>query len=112
MKNNSGVITGAVFVFRDDTQRRLTEERNLADERAQQLEIRVAELQRLNKLKEDFLATTSHEMRTPLSNIKMAISVLENILDRQGILNSNTLPPSESVAHYLGILREQCEQEL
>ena len=112
LRNNNGVITGAVFVFRDDTQRRLTEERNLATERAQQLEIRVAELQRLNQLKEDFLATTSHEMRTPLSNIKMAISVLENILDRQGILNSNTLPPSESVARYLRIVREQCEQEL
>ena len=112
LKKNSGVITGAVLVFRDDTQRRLTEERNLAAERAQQLEIRVAELQRVNQLKEDFLATTSHEMRTPLSNIKMAISVLENILDRQGILNSNTLSPSESVARYLGILREQCEQEL
>ncbi|MDM9582521.1 response regulator [Nostoc sp. GT001] len=112
LRNSSGVITGAVFVLRDDTQRRLTEERNLAAERAQQLEIRVAELQRLNQLKEDFLATTSHEMRTPLSNIKMAISVLENILDQQGILNSNTLSPSESVARYLGIVREQCEQEL
>lgn len=112
VRNNSGVITGAVLVFRDDTQRRLTEERNLAAERAQQLEVRVAELQRLNQLKEDFLATTSHEMRTPLSNIKMAISVLENILDRQGILNLNTLSPSESVARYLGIMREQCEQEL
>ncbi|MDZ8137881.1 MAG: response regulator [Nostoc sp. DedQUE04] len=112
LRNNNGVITGAVFVFRDDTQRRLTEERNLAAERAQQLEVRVAELQRLNQLKEDFLATTSHEMRTPLSNIKMAISVLENILDRQGILNSNTLPPSESVDRYLRIVREQCEQEL
>ncbi|MBE8970973.1 response regulator [Nostocales cyanobacterium LEGE 12452] len=112
VRNNSGVITGAVFVFRDDTQRRLTQERNLAAERAQQLEIQVAELQRLNQLKEDFLATTSHEMRTPLSNIKMAISVLENILDRQGILTSNTPPPSESVARYLGIVREQCEQEL
>ncbi|WP_445628551.1 response regulator [Nostoc sp. DSM 114167] len=112
LRNNNGVITGAVFVFRDDTQRRLTEERNLAAERAQQLEVRVAELQRLNQLKEDFLATTSHEMRTPLSNIKMAISVLENILDRQGILNSNTLPPPESVDRYLRIVREQCEQEL
>ncbi|MEH2255836.1 hybrid sensor histidine kinase/response regulator [Nostoc sp.] len=112
VRNNSGVITGAVFVFRDDTQRRLTEERNLAAERAQQLEISVAELQRLNQLKEDFLATTSHEMRTPLSNIKMAISVLENILDRQGILNSNALSPSESVGRYLTILRDQCEQEL
>ncbi|MEH2437741.1 MAG: ATP-binding protein [Nostoc sp.] len=112
LRNNSGVITGAVLVFRDDTQRRLTEERNLATERAQQLRIQVVELQRLNQLKEDFLATTSHEMRTPLSNIKMAISVLENLLDRQGILNSNALSPSESVARYLTILREQCEQEL
>ncbi len=112
LRNNSGVITGAVLVFRDDTQRRLTEERNLAAERAQQLEIQVAELQRLNQLKEDFLATTSHEMRTPLSNIKMAISVLENILDRQGILNANALSPSESVARYLTIMREQCDQEL
>ncbi|MBG1242466.1 hybrid sensor histidine kinase/response regulator [Nostoc sp. NZL] len=112
LRNNSGVITGAVLVFRDDTQRRLTEERNLAAERAQQLEIQVAELQRVNQLKEDFLATTSHEMRTPLSNIKMAISVLENILDRQGILNLKALSPSESVARYLTILRDQCEQEL
>lgn len=112
LRNNSGVITGAVMVFRDDTQRRLTEERNLATARAQQLEIQVVELQRLNKLKEDFLATTSHEMRTPLSNIKMTISALENLLEQQGILNSNLLSPSESVAHYLTILHEQCEQEL
>ncbi|MEH2193479.1 MAG: response regulator [Nostoc sp.] len=106
LKDNSGIITGAVLVFRDDTQRRLTEERNLENKRAQQLEIQVVELQRLNKLKEDFLATTSHEMRTPLSNIKMAISALENILDRQGIL------AFESVARYITILRDQCEQEL
>ncbi|MEH2063169.1 MAG: response regulator [Nostoc sp.] len=112
LRDNSGVITGAVLVFRDDTQRRLIEERNLAAERAQQLEIQVAELQRLNQLKEDFLATTSHEMRTPLSNIKMAISVLENILDQQGILNLKASSPSESVGYYLTILREQCEQEL
>ncbi|MEA5626488.1 response regulator [Nostoc sp. UHCC 0251] len=112
LRDNKGVITGAVLVFRDDTQRRLTEERNLATERTQQLEIQVAELQRLNQLKEDFLATTSHEMRTPLSNIKMAISVLENILDRQGILNLKPPSPSESVARYLTILRDQCEQEL
>ncbi|MEH1871628.1 hybrid sensor histidine kinase/response regulator [Nostoc sp.] len=112
LRNNNGVITGAVLVFRDDTQRRLTEERNLAAERAKQLEIQVAELQRLNQLKEDFLATTSHEMRTPLSNIKMTISVLENLLERQGILNSNKLSLSESINRYLTILREQCEQEL
>ncbi|MEH1941536.1 MAG: response regulator [Nostoc sp.] len=112
LRNNSGVITGAVLVLRDDTQRRLIEEQKLAAERAQQIEIQVAELQRLNQLKEDFLATTSHEMRTPLSNIKMTISALENLLDRQGILNSNALSSSESVTRYLTILRDQCEQEL
>ncbi|MBC1237855.1 ATP-binding protein [Nostoc sp. 2RC] len=112
LKDNNGVITGAVLVFRDDTRRRLTEERNLAAERAKQLEIQVAELERLNKLKEDFLITTSHEMRTPLSNIKMAINVLENILDRQGIFNSEESFTSEIVNRYLSIMRDQCEQEL
>ncbi|WP_445632896.1 histidine kinase [Nostoc sp. DSM 114161] len=112
LRDNNGVITGAVLVFRDDTRRRLIEERNLAAERAKQLEIQVVELERLNKLKEDFLVTTSHEMRTPLSNIKMAINVLENILDQQGVLNSEANFTSEIVGRYLNIMRDQCEQEL
>lgn len=112
LRNNQGRITGAVLVFRDDTRRRLIEERNIATERAKQLEIQVAELEKLNKLKEDFLLTTSHEMRTPLSNIKMAISVLENILDRQPVLNADTLVNSEIAGRYLSIMRDQCEQEL
>ncbi|RCJ20982.1 hybrid sensor histidine kinase/response regulator [Nostoc sp. ATCC 43529] len=112
LRDNNGVITGAVLVFRDDTRRRLIEERNLAAERARQLEIQVSELERLNKLKEDFLVTTSHEMRTPLSNIKMAINVLESILDQQGILNSEASFTSEIVGRYLNIMRDQCEQEL
>ncbi|MDZ7961502.1 MAG: response regulator [Aulosira sp. DedQUE10] len=112
VRDKSGAITGAVMVFRDDTQRRLTEERSLASERARQIEIQIAELQRLNQLKEDFLATTSHEMRMPLSNIKMAISQLENVLNHLGILNYEELSASESVAKYLSILRNQCEREL
>ncbi|MDZ8108201.1 MAG: response regulator [Nostoc sp. DedQUE12a] len=112
LRDNKGLITGAALVFRDDTQRRVIEERNLAAERARQLEIQVAELERLNKLKEDFLVTTSHEMRTPLSNIKMAINVLENILDQQGIFNSEASLTSEIVGRYLSIMRDQCEQEL
>ncbi|OUL34843.1 response regulator [Nostoc sp. 106C] len=112
LRDNNGAVAGAVMVFRDDTQRRLAEERNIAAERAKQLEIQMAELQRLNQLKEDFLTTTSYEMRTPLSNIKMAISMLENILDQQGILNSKRFSASGSVTQYLNILRDQCEQEL
>lgn len=112
LRNNNGEITGAVMVFRDDTQRRLIEERNLATERNRQLEIQMSEMQRFNQLKEDFLTATSHEMRTPLSNIKMAISMLENVMNQQGILQSAAPPVSASVAQYLGILRQECEREL
>ncbi|KAF3886452.1 MULTISPECIES: hybrid sensor histidine kinase/response regulator [Nostocales] len=108
IKDNNGAITGAVMVFRDDTQRRLTEERNLAAERAQQLQIQMTELQRLNKLKEEFLTVTSYEMRTPLSNIITTISLLENLLDRQGILQSE----ATSIESCLSILRYESEREL
>ncbi|MBD2446167.1 response regulator [Nostoc sp. FACHB-152] len=112
LRDNNGTITGAVMVFRDDTQRRLKEERNLAAERTRQLEIQMAEMQRLNQLKEDFLAAASHEMRTPLSNIKMAITMLESILDRRRINKTGKPPEIKSVAHYINILRYECEREL
>ncbi|MBD2496990.1 response regulator [Nostoc sp. FACHB-280] len=112
LRNNYGKITGAVLVFRDDTQRRLSQERNLANERTRQLEIQMAELQRLNQLKEDFLAATSHEMRTPLSNIKMAITMLESILDRRRMIQSGKPPEINAVARYINILRYECEREL
>ncbi|MBD2677170.1 MULTISPECIES: response regulator [Nostoc] len=72
----------------------------------------LTQLQRLNELKENFLATTSDEIRMPLWNIKMTISVLEKILEREDILNSELLSPFESVAGYLSILRQHCEQGL
>ena len=112
IKDNKGVITGVVLVFRDITQRRLAEERNLAMERARYLELQMAELQRLNQLKDDFLSTVSHELRTPLSNIKMAVKLLETVLDQQSILGSQTLSNSQSTNRYLKILEDQCDQEL
>lgn len=112
LQNQDGEITGVVLVFRDDTQRRLLEERNLAMERTQQVEIQLQELQRLNDLKDDFLATTSHELRTPLSNIKLAIRMLEVILNQKGIFNLEGAAKAESITRYLTVLRDQCDQEL
>lgn len=112
VKDNKGIITGVVLVFRDITQRRLAEERNLAMERARYLELQMAELQRLNQLKDDFLSTVSHELRTPLSNIKMAVRLLETVLDQQSILGSPTHFNSQSMNRYLKILEDQCNQEL
>lgn len=112
IRNNKGEITGIVLVFRDDTQRRLMEERNLAIERTQQIEAQLKETQRLQDLKDEFLATTSHELRTPLSNIKLAIQMLETVLDQQGLLDLERFAKAESMNRYLTILRDQCEQEL
>ncbi|MEW6494790.1 MAG: ATP-binding protein [Cyanobacteriota bacterium] len=112
VKDSKGVIAGVVLVFRDITQQRLAQERNLAIERARQLEIQMAELQRLNYLKEDFLNTISHELRTPLSNIKMAVRLLETVLNQRGLLSQETRSDSQSMARYLNILQDQCNQEL
>jgi PAS domain S-box-containing protein len=112
IKDNKGMITGVVLVVRDITQRRLAEERNIAIAKARQLEIQMAELRKVNQLKDDFLNTVSHELRTPLSNIKMAVRLLETVLDQKSIISSETLKNSQSMARYLKILEDQCNQEL
>lgn len=112
LKNHQGELTGSVIVFRDDTQRRLLEERNFATERAQLLETQMSELQRLDALKDDFLATTSHELRTPLANIKMAISVLQERLTRSASSAIEQGTNAQAIDRYFTILRDQCDQEL
>lgn len=46
----------------------------------QAAQTQVEELERLNQLKDDFLSTISHELRTPMSNIQMGIDALERHL--------------------------------
>lgn len=112
LRDENGAITGAVIVFRNLVERHLLAERNLAIERAEQLESQMVELERLNQLKDDFLSTVSHEMRTPLTNIKMSIQMLEVVLGQQGLLTVETNPSADSITRYLRILRNQCQQEL
>lgn len=58
------------------------------------------EAARLCKLKDDFLSTVSHELRTPITNMKMAIHMLQ------------LAPDTQQQELYLQILRTECDREL
>jgi signal transduction histidine kinase/DNA-binding response OmpR family regulator len=64
----------------------------------------VEELTRLNQLKNDFVSTVSHELRSPLANMRMAIAMLKNCLEQGAPANKRTV--------YLQILQDECEREI
>ncbi|BAZ41797.1 GAF sensor signal transduction histidine kinase [Calothrix sp. NIES-4101] len=43
----------------------------------------VKELERLNRIKDDFLKTISHELRSPMSSIQLAVQTLEKLLQTE-----------------------------
>jgi len=62
------------------------------------------ELESLNRLKDEFLNTVSHELRSPMANIKMAIQLLEVSLDSLAVLDGRS-------NRYFQILKEECDRE-
>ncbi len=70
-------------------------------------QVQVVELQKLNQLKDEFLSTVSHELRSPMHNIGMAIKMLELRLQRAGVLDS----PELGIERYLDILKSATTRE-
>jgi PAS domain S-box-containing protein len=65
----------------------------------------VDELERLNHLKDDFLSTVSHELRSPMSSVKMAAEMLEILLQRKGVFDD------PQIRQYFKILQSECDRE-
>jgi PAS domain S-box-containing protein len=78
-----------------------------------------AQQQRLNELKDEFISTVSHELRSPLTSIKMASQLLEINIEKM-LLALEALEASElrteiqppKIRQYLEILKRQSDQEL
>lgn len=60
---------------------------------------RVRELAELNQIKSDFLSTISHELRTPITNMKMAIQMMK------------IASTEEQSTQYLKVLETECNRE-
>ncbi|MDX2240864.1 MAG: GAF domain-containing protein [Leptolyngbyaceae cyanobacterium bins.302] len=73
----------------------------------QATQAQVTELERLNQLKDDFLSTISHELRTPMASIKMAIQLLDMVLRPLNILDEST-----PASRYFQILERECDREI
>jgi two-component system, sensor histidine kinase and response regulator len=66
----------------------------------QQMQQKIEELQQSNLLKDDFLSIASHELRGPMTNIKLAIQVLQN------------MSRDERQQRYLNLLQAECSREI
>lgn len=85
----------------------------------QAAQTRLAALEHLNQLKDDFLSTVSHELRSPVTNMRMAIQMLEIVFKQiQGDLSRanelQLIPPqaNQRITQYLQILTNECDREI
>jgi signal transduction histidine kinase len=65
----------------------------------------VQEQDKLKHLKNDFLRTLSHELRTPITSISLAAQTLESLLQQEGVLEIELVP------QLFQILENECERE-
>lgn len=87
---------------------------SLVDERTSQLKVSldvqaklgqkmreyIKELKRLNTIKDEFIASLSDALKTPLSNMKMGLKMLK-------LVNKN-----DAIIRYLDIIEDECEKEI
>ncbi|TFI55467.1 GAF domain-containing protein [Mastigocladus laminosus UU774] len=65
----------------------------------------VNQLEKLDNVKHEFLRSLSHELRTPITSISLAVQTLETIIKQETPLNADV------VSQLLHILQNECQRE-
>lgn len=73
----------------------------------QESQAQVQELDKLNRLKDDFISTVSHELRTPIASIRMAAHMLQVRIQAAG-----GVAQDRAIAQYLQVLQDECQREI
>lgn len=74
-------------------------ERKQTEAALQESQAQIESLNKLHRMKDEFLSTISHELRTPVANMKVAIQMLRLTADE------------ERRNRYLDILQSECDRE-
>mgnify|MGYP000030865930 CR=1 FL=1 len=75
-------------------------------------QVQIEELRKLDQLKDDFLSTVSHELRSPVANMKMAVQMLKIATQKS---DSASIAPEireSRINKYLKILEAECDREI
>ncbi|MGB3756033.1 MAG: GAF domain-containing sensor histidine kinase [Rivularia sp. (in: cyanobacteria)] len=67
----------------------------------------IEQLEKLNNLKDDFLKSISHELRTPMTSILLASQTLEKLIETQGIKGLQ----SQQFQRVFKIFKGSCQQQ-
>ncbi|MBD3884553.1 PAS domain-containing protein [Phormidium tenue FACHB-886] len=77
-------------------------------------QVQIQEMKKLDQLKDSFLSTTSHELRSPVTNIRMALRMLKIALEqeRAAVEEATKLEKRNTVDRYLNISDTECNREI
>src|SRR5206468_8113110 len=80
LHDDKGKLRGFAKVTRDMTERRRAEEglRVQAAQLEKRVQERTLELEKANRMKDEFIATLSHELRTPITSITGWVQMLQD----------------------------------
>lgn len=77
-------------------------------------QVQIQEMKKLDQLKDSFLSTTSHELRSPVANMRMAIRMLTIALEQERTTSEEVKKKEKRkiADRYLQILDRECNREI